>query len=249
MFTPCSDCTGKLPMTFPTTVSTIITRGGRVTNICISKLGYHWLKLLLVDSSIPDDWLIHWGFIVNWILGNQFQWTMNQNTNCFIQDNNFKIPCAKYRPRCFYISMLTHWGRAMHICVGKLSNIGSDNGLAPTRHQAIVWTNAGILLIRTLATNLSEILNEIHTFSFKKMHLNMSPAKWRPFCHGLNMIKTQHRRGNSVHLEIPTLRSTTRWVIDVVYDTFPQLMLRWRLFSMPETHNVYLCEKHHWTER
>ena len=28
----------------------------------------------------------------------------------------------------------------------KLTNIGSDNGLAPGRRQAIIWTNAGILL-------------------------------------------------------------------------------------------------------
>ena len=83
---------------------------------------------------------------------------------------------------------LTHWGRVTHICVSKLSIIGSDNGLSPGRRQAIIWTNAGILLIRTLGTNFSEILNEIHAFSFKKMHLKMSSAKWRPFCLGLNVL-------------------------------------------------------------
>ena len=36
--------------------------------------------------------------------------------------------------------------------------IGSDNGLSPGRHQAIIWTNDGILLIGTLGTNFSEIL-------------------------------------------------------------------------------------------
>ena len=59
----------------------------------------------------------------------------------------------------------------MLIYVGKLTIIGSDNGLSPGRRQAIIWTNAGILLIRTSETNLSEILSKIHTFSFKKMHL------------------------------------------------------------------------------
>ena len=29
---------------------------------------------------------------------------------------------------------------------------------------------------------------EIHTFSFKKMHLKMSPGKWQPFCLGLNVF-------------------------------------------------------------
>ena len=31
--------------------------------------------------------------------------------------------------------------------------IGSDNGLVPGRHQAIIWTNGGIFIIRTLGTN------------------------------------------------------------------------------------------------
>ena len=41
----------------------------------------------------------------------------------------------------------------------------------PGRHQAIIWTNAGILLIRTLGINFSEILIEFLTFSFNKMRL------------------------------------------------------------------------------
>ena len=49
-------------------------------------------------------------------------------------------------------------------------------------------TNAEILLIRTLGTNFSEILIEIQTFSFRKMHLKMSSGKWRPFCLGLNVL-------------------------------------------------------------
>ena len=77
-----------------------------------------------------------------------------------------------------------------HICVSKLTYIGSDNGLSPGRRQAIIWTNAGILLIRTLGTNFSEILSEICAFSFKKMHLKMSSVKWRPFCLGLNVLNT-----------------------------------------------------------
>ena len=76
------------------------------------------------------------------------------------------------------------------MCVSKLANTGSDNGLSPDRRQAIIRTNAGILLIRTLGTNFSEILGEIHAFLFKKMHLEMSSAKWCPFCLGLNVLST-----------------------------------------------------------
>ena len=55
-------------------------------------------------------------------------------------------------------SALTHWGRVTHICVSKLTIIGSDNGLAPGRRQTIIWTTDGILLIGPLGTNFSEIL-------------------------------------------------------------------------------------------
>ena len=84
---------------------------------------------------------------------------------------------------------LTHWGRVTHVCVSKLTIIGSDNGLSPGRRQAIIWTNAGILLIRTLGTNFSEILVEIHSFWFSKIHLKMASAKWRLFGLGLNELK------------------------------------------------------------
>ena len=41
----------------------------------------------------------------------------------------------------------------MHIYVGKLTIIGSNNGLSSGRRQAIIWTNAGILLIGSLEHN------------------------------------------------------------------------------------------------
>ena len=87
------------------------------------------------------------------------------------------------------IGPLTHWGRVTHKYVGKLTTIGSDNDLSPGRRQDIIWTIAGILLIGPLGTNFSEILIRIQTFSFKKMHLKMSSAKWRPSCLGLNVLK------------------------------------------------------------
>ena len=34
-----------------------------------------------------------------------------------------------------------------HICIGKLTIIGSDNGLSPGRRQAIISTNVEMLLI------------------------------------------------------------------------------------------------------
>ena len=55
-------------------------------------------------------------------------------------------------------------GQVTHICVGNLNTISSDGGLSPSRRQAIIWNNAGILLIGPLETNFSEILIKIHTF-------------------------------------------------------------------------------------
>ena len=83
---------------------------------------------------------------------------------------------------------LTHWGRVTQICVSKQTIIGSDDGLSPGRRQAIIWTNAGILLIGTLGTNFSEIFIEIRMFSFKKMGLKVSSAKQWPFCLGFNVL-------------------------------------------------------------
>ena len=89
---------------------------------------------------------------------------------------------------------LTHWGRVTHIYVGNVTIIGSDNGLSPGRRQAFIWTNVGLLSIATLGTNFSEILIEIQTFSYKKMHLIISSGKWRPFCLGLNVLNPSSQK-------------------------------------------------------
>ena len=84
--------------------------------------------------------------------------------------------------------VLTHWGRVTHTCVGNLTVIGPNNGLSPGRRQAIIWTNARILLIEPLGTNFIDILSQIQIFSYNKMHLKMSSGKCRPSCLGLNVL-------------------------------------------------------------
>ena len=76
----------------------------------------------------------------------------------------------------------------MHICVSEQTIIDSDNDLSPSWCQAIILTNAGILLIGTIATTFSEILGEIHIFLGKKMHLKMLSRKYRPFYLGLSVL-------------------------------------------------------------
>ena len=52
-------------------------------------------------------------------------------------------------------------------------NIGSGNVFFSVRHQAITWTNAGLLSIGPLGTNLSEILIEINIFSLQMSIANV----------------------------------------------------------------------------
>ena len=74
----------------------------------------------------------------------------------------------------------------MHICLSKLTIIGSDNDLSPGRRKAIIWTNAGILSIWTLGTNVSEILSETHIFiqenAFEYVVCEIAAILSRPYC-------------------------------------------------------------------
>ena len=112
------------------------------------------------------------------------------------------------------VTQLTHWGRATHICVRKITIIGSDNGLSPGRRQVIIWTNARILLIGPLRTNFREILIGIQTFSFRKMHLKISSAKWRPFCLGLNVLIDAHARGYIAYPVAEKYKEPTQLIVN-----------------------------------
>ena len=123
-------------------------------------------------------------------------WIVTDTSIMFIQIFNylemsmvkviFDVQCLKF---CF-ITSLTHWGRVTHICVSKITIMGSDNGLSPDRRQAIIWTNAVLLSIGPLRTYLNENLIKIQQFSLKKMHVKMSSGKWRPSCLGFNVLTT-----------------------------------------------------------
>ena len=112
-------------------------------------------------------------------------------------------------------------GGGAYICVGKLTVTGSDNGLSPGRRQAVIWTYAEILLIGLLGTKFSEILIiEIETFPLKKLGLKVSSGKWRPFCLGLNVLKTvfsrlmPHMRTSGNHLNVNSACPCI-WILNV----------------------------------
>ena len=147
-----------------------------------------------------------------------YQWFL---ITCMYRMASFKI-ADEASKILSVLRVLTHRGRVTHICVSKLTIIGSDNGLAPGRRQAIIWTNAGILLIRTLGTNFSELLSKIHAFSFKKMHLKMSSAKWRPFCLGLNVLTYGLA-------SIPDSHYITVWMMVKIYHA---ISFQWSQYSV-----------------
>ena len=91
--------------------------------------------------------------------------------------------------RPFY---LIHWGRVTHIWAGNLAIIGSDNGLSPGRHRAIIWTNAGILSTRQTGNKLQWNVNQNSEFfiqenAFEKVVWKMSAILSWPQCVKTNL--------------------------------------------------------------
>ena len=62
----------------------------------------------------------------------------------------------------------THWCRVTRKCVNKLSIISSNNGLSHGRRQAIIWTNARILLIGPLGTKFNDIYSKFIHFHSRR---------------------------------------------------------------------------------
>ena len=108
-----------------------------------------------------------------------------------------------------------------HICISKLTIIGSDNGLVPTRRQAIIWTNAGILLIGPLGTNF----NRNSYIFIQETHLKLSSGKWQPFCLGLNVL-THWGRDNMAAISQTTLSNAFSWMKMFKF----RLKFHWSLF-------------------
>ena len=105
-------------------------------------------------------------------------------------------------PTLQWLQRLPHLGWVRDICVSKLTNIGSDNGLSPGRRQAIIWTNAGILLVVSPGTNFNEILLEISIQEnpFQTVVWKMAAILSRSQC---VKVKT--------YLKFPVLTNLSRW--------------------------------------
>ena len=199
-----------------------------MTHACVRKLNQ--FRICHAACSVPSHYLNKCWFVISWDLRNVMK-LLSKCNNSHWRKWISKVVCKvsallsrRWRSSSNQVFpgispfltgftfvffgphyVLTHWGRVTHICVSKIIIIGSDNGLSPGRRQAIIWTNARILLIGLLGIKLGEILIEIHTFSFKKMLLKMTSGKWRPFCLGLNVWNW-----NEMQLDLIQLHSLSR---------------------------------------
>ena len=97
-----------------------------------------WVKLFITLSQLSGNQIhISWVYNVHGmsLIKIRKQWT-------WLTILYHKLISDQVKTTAIGLVWLTHWGRATHICVSKLTIIGSDNGLSPGRHQAIIWTIA-----------------------------------------------------------------------------------------------------------
>ena len=128
----------------------------------------HWGQVMHINGSnngLSSVWCqaiirSNAGLLLIGLIGTNFSEIVIKTQQFSLKKINFTMVYAKW-PFCLSLNVLTHWGRVTYICVGNLTIIGSENGLSPARRQAIIWTNAGILLIGPLGTNFNEIIIEI----------------------------------------------------------------------------------------
>ena len=86
---------------------------------------------------------------------------------------------------------LTHWGRVMHICVGNLTIIGSDNGLrlpTPSHYQNQCWIIVNWTLRNKLQWNLNRNSNIfIQENAFESVVCETAAILSRPQCVNYSM--------------------------------------------------------------
>ena len=90
-------------------------------------------------------------------------------------------------------------------------SIGSDNGLSPIRRRAINLTKARLLSIGPLGTNFREFFYiKILNFSFKKVHLKKSSAKWWRFCPGRDELNQISQIGETFFSDLQSFCPTVK---------------------------------------
>ena len=81
-----------------------------------------------------------------------FVWCTTAKKKWVHFSSTFSSPLCLHSPLNGYLGL--HINSLGYICIYKLTIIAPDNGLSPGRRPAIIWTNAGILLIWPLGNKL-----------------------------------------------------------------------------------------------
>ena len=145
--------------------------------MCIYQLYISWLILVLQGNySITANGNMFFYIDIYVKIHSEIKTHINTPRYCHIHQTPIMehiglYGLSEWHKKVFPLYNLSHWGRVTHMCVSKLTIIASDNGLSPSRRQAIIRNNAGLWSIETLATNFNEIGSKIQPFSPKNMSL------------------------------------------------------------------------------
>ena len=138
-------------------------------------LRFQCVHQLFTGLSITESRLVDWESLaklhvwrVSCEFGFEFEFELNVNSN--LNSNTIRYSFIDT-----WYTLFNSFRPSDHICVTKLTIIGSDNGLSPGRRRPIIWTNAGILLdpMKKIQWHFNRNWNS----SLKKMHLKMSSEK------------------------------------------------------------------------
>ena len=152
-----------------------------ITTVCFCI--YSPPSMFLSTNLLFQQWItritmyvlyIEFAFKTNKICRGVWIWVTDSHCGVWCRELTIYLQYQDLHLR-FYI-VLTYWARVTHICVSKLTIIGSDNWLFLDWAHAIIRNNAGLILIWPIGTNFSEILIKIPKNSFKKMHVKLMSA-------------------------------------------------------------------------
>ena len=103
-------------------------------HICVRELGQHWFRSWLVAWSTPSQYLNKCWKVVNWAIGNKFQWNFNQNSNIGIQENAFEYVV------CEMVAILS---RGYELSTSEVTI--EERGTLATKHNKTQQTRADFL--------------------------------------------------------------------------------------------------------
>ena len=89
----------------------ILSHWGHLTRMCVIKLGHYWFSQWPIPYAMPSHFQNQCWLIFNWIHRYTFQWSLNQTTLVFIQENTFQNVLCKMadilsRPQCVKRNMI-----------------------------------------------------------------------------------------------------------------------------------------------